>query len=338
MFDVDSAVAIRRAGDSKGIMRITRHRTIVLALGSLLLVGACKRSAEIAPAADEAVAESRAPGAPASPDALRALGYGGQAGQPGPAAQAAGGEQKQQAAPRLADAGRKLVKTVDLEMRVADTTGTAERLRELTTGMGGYVSGMSAERRNDLLYYTLTLRVPVDRLEETLRKVKALAERVERESIRTEDVTERWIDLGARLTTLRATETELRQLLSEARQRQQKVEDIMAVYARLVEIRTSIEQLQAEQQALQGLSSLSTVNVQLVPTEAARPIVAEGWNPGGTLRRSFRTLVGALQSLVDVAIVLLVVALPVALAVVLPVWLLVRFLRRARRRRSNEEA
>jgi uncharacterized protein DUF4349 len=310
-------------------MRHTRHRAILLALGSLLLVGAC-RKAERAPLADAAVAESRAAGAPASPDASRDLGYVGKAGQ------STGGEQKQDAAPRPADAGRKLVKTVDLEMRVADTTGAADRLHQLAAGMGGYVSGMSADRRNDLLYYSLTLRVPVDRLEETLRKIKALAERVERESIRTEDVTERWIDLGARLTTLRATETELRQLLSEARQRQQKVEDIMAVYARLVEIRTSIEQLQAEQQALQGLTSLSTVNVQLVPTEASRPIVVEGWNPGSTLRRSFRTLVGALQSLVDVAIVLLVVALPVALAVVLPVWLLVRFWRRARRRRDGE--
>ena len=269
--------------------------------------------------------------APASPGAadqarsLKALGYGGSSG-----------DASQPQAPRLADAGRKLVKTVDLQMRVADTTASAERLRDLANGMGGYVSAMSAERRNDLLYYSLTLRVPVDRLEEALRKVKALAERVERESIRTEDVTERWVDLEARLTTLRATETELRQLLTEARQRQQKVEDIMAVYARLVEIRTSIEQLQAEQQALQGLTSLSTVNVELVPTEASRPIVAEGWNPGGTLRKSFRTLVGALQSLVDLTIVVLVVAVPVGLAIVLPVWLLVRLWRR--RRASGDAA
>ncbi len=321
MLDHDTPVAIRRPGASKQIMRTMRHGMSLLALGSLLLVGACKKAERSLPA-DAAVAESaesHAPGAPASPDAARA-----------------GGDQEQDAASGRADAGRKLVKTVDLEMRVADTTGTADRLHQLAAGMGGYVSGMSADRRNDLLYYSMTLRVPVDRLEEAMRKIKALAERVERESIRTEDVTERWVDLGARLTTLRATETELRQLLSEARQRQQKVEDIMAVYARLVEIRTSIEQLQAEQVALQGLTSLSTVNVQLVPTEASRPIVVEGWNPSGTLRRSFRTLVGALQSLVDFGIVLLVVMLPVALAVVLPVWLLVRLWRRARRRRDDE--
>ena len=108
----------------------------------------------------------------------------------------------------------------------------------------------------------------------------------------------------------------------------------MAVYKQLVEIRTSIEQLQGEQQALQRLTSLSTLNVELVPTEAARPLVVEGWNPGGTLRSSFRTLVQALQSLVDVAIVVLVVVVPIGLAIVLPLWLLLRFWRRARRRRE----
>jgi len=295
-----------------------RHSRASLAaiLGALALSGACAKRAMEAPAT-EAAADSQGLAYSRSEPAAPAAGA---AGQP--------------EAPRLVDAGRKLVKTVDLEMRVADTTASADRLRALATSMGGYVSAMSADRRNELLYYTLTLRVPVERLDEALREVKALAERVERESIRTEDVTERWIDLGARLTTLRATEKELLALLAEARQRGQKVEDIMAVYGKLTEIRTAIEQLQAEQQALQGLTTLSTVNVALVPTEAARPLVDEGWSPKSTLRQSFRTLVEALQWLGDVAIVLLVVAVPIGLLIVLPIWVLIRLWRRARRRRK----
>lgn len=288
---------------------------LVVAALALALLGACAKSREYAPAVAAADAAADAEGATEARSA--------------PASPAAATSTE---APHLADAGRKLVKTVDLEMRVADTTGTADRLRTLATSMGGYVSAMSADRRNELLYYTLTLRVPVDRLDDVLLQVKALAERVEREAIRTEDVTERWIDLGARLTTLRATEKELLALLAEARQRGQKVEDIMAVYGKLTEIRTAIEQLQGEQQALQGLTTLSTVNVALVPTEAARPLVDVGWSPSGTARQSFRTLVEALQWLGDVAIVLLVVAVPLGLVIVLPLWLLARLWRRSRRR------
>lgn len=305
-------------------------RTTALVLLAVLPIAGCAKHAAEPPAVEMAAAPpQQAAGSDAAPAGapaeLRALGYasasGAEAAAPG-------------SPPRLADAGRKLVKTVDLELRVTDTSGTADRLRGLATGLGGYVSAMSAERRGELLYYTLTLRVPVDRLEEALRRAKGLAERVEREAIRTEDVTERWVDLEARLTTLRATENELRQLLTEARQRRQDVEDIMKVYGKLTEIRTAIEQLQGEQQALQSLTSLSTVNVQLVPTEASKPIVAEGWSPRGTLRGSFRTLVQALQSLTDLAIVLLVVAVPLGLIVLLPIWLLARIWRRARQRRQ----
>ena len=134
-----------------------RHRLALLALSSLLLAGGCRKSVEAEPAASaDAAAELKAAGEPAR----------------------SGAANLEQQPPQVPDAGRKLVKTVDLQMRVKDTTGTAESLRSLADGMGGYVSGMSAERRNDLLYYTLTLRVPVDRLEEALQKVKALGERV----------------------------------------------------------------------------------------------------------------------------------------------------------------
>ena len=295
------------------LMRSKRIAIVALSAVAVAAVAACQKAerAAMEPAMSE---ESRAAAAPPS------------AGGAAPA------QDKSAAVPLRPDAGRKLIKTVDLEMRVADTAGTAAKLSQLVGGMGGYVSALSAERRNDLLYYSLTLRVPVDRLEDTLRRVKSLAERVERESIRTEDVTQQWFDLEARLTTLRATENELRQLLVEARQRKQEVDDIMAVYTRLLEIRTSIEQLQAQQEALRGLTSLSTINVQLVSTEAAKPLVDVGWSPNSTLRKSFRTLVSAVQSLVDVAIVLIVVVLPIGLLIAVPIWLLARLWRRARRR------
>jgi hypothetical protein len=232
------------------------------------------------------------------------------------------------------DAGRKLVKTVDLELRVKDTAAAAEKLRALATHLGGFVSALSAERHDDLLYYTLTLRVPVDHLEDALGQARGLADRVERESIKTEDVTEHWVDLDARLTTLHATENELRQLLTEARQRGQKVEDIMAVYDKLTEIRSTSEQLEGERKVLAGLTSLSTINVTLSPTEGAKPIAA-GWQPGDTVRQSFRALLHGLQAIGDLLIVVLVVVLPMALVVFGPVWLLVRVWRRRRARRAE---
>jgi hypothetical protein len=306
-----------------------RHRTrlglALLALLAVLAPVSCQRAARESVPASEAMQQAEAPAPPGGN--LAAMG----AAQPGSA------DAAKPAGPRVTDQARKLVKTVDIELRVADTTKSAEKVRQLAGQLGGFVSGLSAQRRDDLLYYSITLRVPVDQLEEALRRVKTLAKRVESESVRTEDVTDKWVDLDARLTTLRATETELRQLLTEARQQQQKVSAVMEVYEKLTEIRTSIEQIEGAKRALEGLASLSTINVSLVPTEAAKPILAESWSAGSTLRRSFRTLVSALQWLADVAIVLGVVAVPLLLLVVLPFWVLVRLWRWSRRRASERQ-
>jgi hypothetical protein len=254
---------------------------------------------------------------------------------PAPPAEAGAAARAEAPAADLAPAPvpRKLIKTVELDLRVRDTRASAERLRQLAESFDGYLSAMSGERRNDLLYYSLTLRVPVERLEEAVAAAKQEAESVERESLRSEDVTERYVDLEARLRTLRATEVELLELLAESRERGEDVEAIMAVYRQLTEIRTQIEGIQGQLQSLAALAALSTLNVRLVPTEAAKPIVAEGWRPGDTLRGAARTLVRALQGLVDVAIGLLVVGLPLLLVVLLPPWLVWRLLRRWWRRR-----
>lgn len=190
---------------------------------------------------------------------------------------------------------------------------------------------MTAQRQDGLLHYTITLRVPVERLDAALERIRRLGEQIERESVRTEDVTEQFVDLEARLTTLRATERELLEVLSEARERGQKLEDVMAVYDKLVEIRTSIEQIQGQLKNLALLTSLSTINLELLPAEAGKPLVEE-WRPGETLRASARALVRALQTLVDLAIWLLVTALPVLALLALALWALVALLRRLRRR------
>ena len=257
---------------------------------------------------------------------------------PGAAAPARGAPQAAEgettASRPAAPIARKLVKTVDLVLRVPDTRRSAERLQRLAVGLGGYLAAMSAERRGELLHYSLTLRVPVERLDEAVAAIEREADRVDRHSVRTEDVTERWVDLSARLKTLRATEEELQKLLAESRQRGQDVEDIMAVYGKLTEIRSSIESMQGQLLALEGLATLSTVNVQLDPTEGARPLVDEGWQPSETVRRAFRGLVRALQGLADLAIVLLVVGVPLLLLLVLPLWMALRLARRWLRRRA----
>jgi len=231
---------------------------------------------------------------------------------------------------RAANEERKLVKTVDLELRVRDAAAASASAQALASELGGYISAMSAQRHEGLLYSSLTLRIPVAKLDGAVDRLKELAEEVQRQEMKSEDVTDQYVDLGARLKTLEATEVELRQLLAESRQRQQKADDIMAIYGKLTEIRSGIEQIKGQLQAMENLTTLATIHLQLVPAESARPVVSDGWHPGQTVRSSVRALLAVLRTIGDLVIGAVIVLGPLAAIVGTGVWIVLRLLRRRR--------
>ena len=112
--------------------------------------------------------------------------------------------------------------------------------------------------------------------------------------------------------------------------------EIMEVYRELVEIRSQIEEIQTKLNSFDKLAALSTINLELVPTEAAKPVAGEEWHPGDTARSSTRTLVAFFRWLLDFAIFAVIVLLPVGLVIGAVVWGLRKVWRRVRRRPGAE--
>ena len=227
---------------------------------------------------------------------------------------------------------RRLVRKAELDLRVSDTTAAAESINKLVAQFEGHIGSSSANRIDGNLHYSMTVRVPESRLDEAITSLKKLADEVEREQSSAEDVTEQYVDLNARLLTLEATEKELRALLAESRQRQQKAEEIMAIYRELTTIRTNIEQIRGQLNVLQNLTSLATINVSLSPSESPTTVVTS-WRPTETISASFQSLATTLTVLADFAIVLVIVVLPTLLIMALTVWVLLRLWQTTRTRR-----
>lgn len=271
----------------------------------------------------------------AAPEKLKALGYvGGDAVQSVEAPTAADSAKATPAAPPASVALRKLIRRVELDLVVRDTEKAAREAQELAERFQGFVESSNAHREGELMYYTLVLRIPAPRLAEALALFKKGAERIDREQQGVEDVTSQYVDLTARLTTLKATEVELRALLAESRSRGRKVGEIMEVYRELTEIRTQIEQIEAQVRTFDQLAALSTIKLTLSPTEAAKPVAAPGWHPLDTVRSAFRSLVALLRGGVELLIFLVIVVLPVLVVL----WLALKGLgklRRALRRRRD---
>lgn len=295
-----------------------------LTLGAvLLLLGSCAKK-EVAEEAPSAAFRAEAP----SP--TRDAAEQGAAPQAAPA--------KTPAANRAPAIPRKLIRTFDLQLEVRDTQAAAAEVQALAARLGGFVAEASGQRRGEVFYYTLTLRVPVERVDEALAAIRALAVRIDGEQQQVQDVTDQYIDLDARMRTLEATEAELRALLAESRQRGRKVTEIMEVYRELVEIRSQIEQIRTQLNSFDKLAALSTIKLTLVPTEAAKPVVpTDEWRPGDTVRSSARALIGFLRWLLDFLIFAVIVLLPVLLVIGVVLWALIRLWRRVRRKPSPPE-
>ena len=138
-------------------------------------------------------------------------------------------------------AERMVIHTVELRLIVKDTQASLEAVQSLAGELGGYVARSRTWHTEEQLSASLTLRVPADRLNTALEKLRALALEVDSESISGEDVTQEYVDLEARLRNEEAYEKELLALLTETRERTSKAEDILAVYERLTEVRGRID-------------------------------------------------------------------------------------------------
>jgi hypothetical protein len=295
-----------------------RFLVLVLALAGLVLgAGGCRKELEVPerPGLVAAFVNAKPQVSERSADfkATSALGYVG------------GNKTTPPAAKRSPVIPRKLIRTVDLQLEVKDSVDVAKRVEALVNGMGGYVSASNAQRQGEVVLYTLTLRVPADHIDQALNALRSFAVRVDREHQQVEDVTDQYIDLDAHRRTLEATERELSGLLAESRQKGRKAGEIMDIYRQLTEIRTQIEQIQTQISSYDKLAALSTINLELVPTESAKPVSGQSWHPSDNLRSSIRSLIGFLQWLLDflvyAAIVLLPVCLVIAAAVLALRWL-----------------
>lgn len=232
---------------------------------------------------------------------------------------------------------RMVIQTASLKITVKDTAVVLDAVQSLAKELGGYVVSSNAWRENEQLRAQVTLRVPAGQLQTALQRIRAQAIKVDSESISGEDVTQEYTDNESRLRNLRATEKELLELLTTAREKTGKAEDVLAIFRELTQIREQIEMIQGRQQYLATMTAMATISVDIWPEPLEKPIVEPGWKPLKTLRDAFRALTQTGQTLVDGIIWLLVYVVPVLAVLAVPVVLIVWAVRRSRRKAAPKQ-
>ncbi len=163
--------------------------------------------------------------------------------------------------PDLAPVGPKIVKTANVELRVPRGTFQA-RLSEATAlaeQLGGFVNAStSTERRGRLSSGTITLRVPADRFQEALGRLRRLGT-LTRESEQGDDATREFVDLEARLRQAKSHEAFLLKLMDQAK----TISDMIQIQEQLGAVQLRVEELQGQLQYLRDRTSFSAITARL---------------------------------------------------------------------------
>ncbi|PYY17349.1 MAG: hypothetical protein DMG60_11945 [Acidobacteria bacterium] len=153
-----------------------------------------------------------------------------------------------------------IARTVSLAIMVKDFAASRSSLDAILTRYHAYSAQLSVStRENAPRGLQASLRIPASALAAAVGELKTLG-RVEKESQSGEEVTRQHEDLIARLRNSRETEHRLREILQ---QRTGKITDVLKVEEEIARVRGEIEEMEAEQKALEHRVDFAAVELQL---------------------------------------------------------------------------
>jgi hypothetical protein len=231
-------------------------------------------------------------------------------------------------------ADRKIIRNADITIEVPSTVEAQHQVTSIAESHDGFVVTSEAKQResNDpaqrTLEIKLVVRVPSNQFGRAFDEIKKLAGNTPAEQVTSQDVTEDFIDLEARIKTQKALEVQFLEIMRQAN----KIADALEVQRQIAEVRTEIEKLEGRKRFLENRSSLSTINVNIQTPKPIITVTQTGF--GHSLREAVSDSISLASDMVLFFARSVIMMVPVFLFVFLPLGLVGRYLiRRAKRMR-----
>ena len=158
-------------------------------------------------------------------------------------------------------AGEYIVKQVELSLLVRDTQWAVGEIARLAKELGGEMKSYRVWNEAGYPYASLTVSLPAGELEASLRRLRAISLDVLAETVTTENISEKYVDLQS---SLRALQSQQEHLLGMAALAQSEAERL-----RLSEELTGVEQqlseIQRQLDDMQRRAQDALINIQIEP-------------------------------------------------------------------------
>lgn len=226
-------------------------------------------------------------------------------------------------APQAQAQERLVIENADLAIVVRDPKAKMAEISALANEFGGYVVSSNLYQSftsfgKEVPEATIVIRVPAERLDEALNRIKEDAVDIDYENRSGQDVTNQYIDLQAQLRAKEAAEAKLLEIMDQA----VRAEDVLAIYLQVQTVQTEIEQLKGQIQYLEESAAMSAISVRLIAEESTQPIEIGPWTPEGAAKEAIQDLIIFVQNFVDLLVRFVLLTLPALILIAIPLFLI----------------
>ncbi|HET6594012.1 MAG TPA: DUF4349 domain-containing protein [Anaerolineales bacterium] len=218
---------------------------------------------------------------------------------------------------------RLVIENADLAVVVKDPKARMAEITALANEMGGYVVSSNLFQSftsfgKEVPEATIVIRVPSERLDEALTRIKDGAVDINYENRTGQDITNIYVDLQSQLKAKQAAEAKLLEIMEQAT----RSEDVLAIYLQVQQVQTEIEQLKGQIQYYDEAVATSAISVRLVAEEGTQPIEIGPWTPSGAAKEAIEDLIFFVQNFAEFLIRFVLLTLPSLILIAIPLFLL----------------
>lgn len=170
----------------------------------------------------------------------------------------------------------------------------------------------------------LVIRVPVKHYDESMNRLAGLGIKVLNRYETSQDVTQNYVDVSARIEALQTSRERLLEIIKNA----QNTEDLLRAEQELSRREAELEAAKANQQYLAQTAALSSISLELRPAVTSQPVTDKGWDPAATFHNAVSALLATLRGLADGIIFFAIATLPWLVVIGLLIFGVVRLLQR----------
>jgi hypothetical protein len=230
-------------------------------------------------------------------------------------------------APQADVSNRLVIQESDVSLLVKDVVDTRNKILQFATSKGGYMVTASTSNPQDAPTANVTIRIPSDKLQESLDFFHSLSVKVVSENLLGQDVTDQYVDIDTRIKLLESTKARYEDILSKATE----INDITNLTSQILNIQSQIDSYKGQQSSLEKNAKLAKLTVYMSTDEIALPYApSDTFRPNVIFKLAVRSLVKSLRSIATYFIWIVVYSV-----VWVPLLLLYVFIRNRMRMRQN---